>query len=270
MCKILCSTGALLGRANNRDFRSLPSLAESLSCDGFEFLIYSPWYAEVRQLTEALASMGLNIPVVHFDKHIGEKISEGGAENMSEALRLLKINCQIAAAAGAKSAVLHLWSGLASDANIRNNIDAYDALARIAEGYGIDLMVENVVCNHADPLTHLCALAEKYPNIHFVYDTKMAAFHSQCDDMYRSEFRYLWERHIRHCHINDYKGAYKDWPNLRTLPIGSGNVDFEKFFSFIKEIPYTGMFTAESAALKADGTIDVEMLNNEFEYIRNH
>ena len=37
MAQILCSTGALIGRPNNRDYRLLESFAKQLHCDGFEF-----------------------------------------------------------------------------------------------------------------------------------------------------------------------------------------------------------------------------------------
>lgn len=37
---ILCSTGALIGKPNGRDYRLLESLSEKLNCDGFEFMMY--------------------------------------------------------------------------------------------------------------------------------------------------------------------------------------------------------------------------------------
>ncbi len=36
MCKILCSTGALIGKPNNRDYKLLKDLSKQLTCDGFE------------------------------------------------------------------------------------------------------------------------------------------------------------------------------------------------------------------------------------------
>ena len=38
MFKILCSTGALLGKSNNRDYKLLKELSTKLTCDGFEFM----------------------------------------------------------------------------------------------------------------------------------------------------------------------------------------------------------------------------------------
>lgn len=90
--KILCSTGALIGRPNNRDYKLLKDLSKQLNCDGFEFMMYSSWYDEVETLIEALKSMKLYVPVVHCEKHIGEAISKG---EFDEAYRRFNINYYI-------------------------------------------------------------------------------------------------------------------------------------------------------------------------------
>lgn len=78
MAEILCSTGALLGKANNRDYRLLQKLAEQLQCDGYEFMMYSSWYQDWEVMADYLVGQGLHIPVVHCEKHIGEAVSRGG------------------------------------------------------------------------------------------------------------------------------------------------------------------------------------------------
>lgn len=269
MSEVLCSTGALIGRPNGRDYRLLKELAGQLTCDGFEFMMYSNWYEEKEQLVEDLLEMQLSIPVMHCQKSVGEAISKGGKENFADAFGRFEINCEIAQRLGAKKMVMHLWDGITSDANFANNISAYQELATMAESYELELLVENVVCNREDPMKHWCELRERYPQIRFVFDTKMAAFHEQLELLYQEEYRWLFtEEHIRHYHVNDYAGAYKDWKNLRTLPIGSGHVDFESFFAFLQKMKYQGTFTVESTAFGADGRVDVDMLNRQFAYIR--
>ena len=177
MGKILCSTGALIGRPNGRNYKLLEELVKQLSCDGFEFMMYSTWYEEVEEIKNYLQKLQLYIPVMHCEKHIGESISKGGEEELEEAYRKFEINCELAKSIGAEKIVMHLWDGLTSDANFWNNLKAYFYLNQIAERYGLDLLVENVVCNKENPMQHWCELHEKYPNIHFVFDTKMAAFH---------------------------------------------------------------------------------------------
>ena len=269
MSQILCSTGALIGRPNGRDYRLLEKLAGQLTCDGFEFMMYSNWYEEKEELVKFLLAMHLNIPVMHCQKSVGEAISMGGSENFEDAFRRFAINCEIAQQIGAKKLVMHLWDGMTSDSNFANNIEAYPKLRALAEERDLDLLVENVVCNVENPMKHWCELTEIFPDIHFIFDTKMAAFHEQLDLLYRKEYAWLWkEGHIRHYHVNDYAGGYMDWRNLKTLPIGKGHIDFEQFFAYIKETGYDDTFTVESTAFGADGSVDIDMLNAQFAYIR--
>ena len=135
MYRILCSTGALIGRPNQRNYRLLKGLAERLDCDGFEFMMYDSWYEETGQIVDYLQKCELNIPVMHCEKRIGEALSRGGKEELENAFRLFTVNCQMAREIGAEKLVLHLWDGLTSDRNIENNLAAYKQLASIAEAY---------------------------------------------------------------------------------------------------------------------------------------
>jgi len=97
----------------------------------------------------------------------------------------------------------------------------------------------------------------------------MAAFHDQLDLLYAEESAWLWrEGHICHYHVNDYGGGYKDWANLRTLPMGAGHVDFDRFFAFVRDSGYSGDFTVESTAFNGAGDHDLTMLNRQFDRIR--
>ena len=270
MNEILCSTGALIGRPNGRNYRLLKDLSERLTCDGFEFMMYDTWYAEVEKMVAALREMYLWFPILHCEKNVGEKISIGGEENIKEAMDLFEINCDSAKRIGSGKIVLHLWSGMASDQKFEHNMQAYPGLKSIAEKYGQELLIENVVCNFEDPMKHFCELAMAYPKVKFVFDTKMAEFHQQMELLYAPEYEWLWKNgHIIHYHVNDYKGGYKDWSNLRTLPVGDGQIDFEKFFEFTDGTGYQGMYTVESTAFDKNGVVDAEMLNRQFAKIRS-
>ena len=269
MNQVLCSVGALIGRANNRNHRLLIPLSKQLACDGFEFLFYSSWYDSIHEIVADLQKSKLSFPTFHCEKHVGEKISIGGKENIAEALRLFEINCRTAQALGSRTLVLHLWDGQPSDQHFEHNFSTYPLLREISDRYSLALTVENVVCNREDPMKHWCELKEKYPEIHFIFDTKMAAFHDQLNLIYEKEYEWLWrEGHICHYHVNDYAGGYKDWKNLKTLPIGRGHVDFERFFEHVKNTGYDGTFTVESTAFGEDGSVDIDMLNRQFAYIR--
>lgn len=268
MAEILCSTGALIGKGNNRDYRLLQRLAGQLECDGYEFMMYSSWYEEWETLADYLVGLGLHMPVVHGDKRIGEAISQG--ENVADAMEKFQVNCEFARRIGANALVLHLWGGMASDQHFDNNLEAYSRLRDMAGEHGLDLLVENVVCNRENPLKRLCQLAEQYPEVHFVWDTKMAAFHQEESMLYQQEYAWLWQQgHIRHYHVNDYNGGYMDWSRLGiVLPMGAGHIDFDAFFRHIHHTGYDGTFTVEATAFAPDGSVDVEMLNRCFEQIR--
>lgn len=266
MSKILCSTGALLKYGG--DYTLLEPLSKQLTCDGYEFMIENPYYEDTEALKSFFRKANLYIPVVHSEKSIGENISKGGQSELTDAFEKFEINCDIAKSIGAEKMVIHLWNGLTSDSNFQSNLINYYHLSKIACKYGIDLLVENVVCNIETPMKRWCELKEKYPNIHFVFDTKMAAFHEQLDLLYEEKYNWLWQNgHIRHYHVNDYSGGYLDWKNLRPLPIGKGKINFARFFEFINKIGYDGFFTVESVAYDDEGFVNAEILNNQFKYI---
>lgn len=250
MKKILCSTGALIGMPNNRDFSLIKKCVPNINSDGFEFMMYSTWYDKVPNLLKELKKCETEFPVMHCEKHIGEDLGKNADGNFYTAKEKFKVNCEIANEIGAKRMVMHLWDGIYSDTTIENNIKGYGELIKIAEENEIDLHIENVVCNHHDPLSNWKRLLNEYPDAKLIFDTKMAAFHNQMEDIYENQNKKLWENNIKHLHINDYNGGYMEWSKLKTLPVGEGIVNFNKFFDFINNIGYKGDYTIESTAFQ--------------------
>ncbi|MBQ5332173.1 MAG: sugar phosphate isomerase/epimerase [Oscillospiraceae bacterium] len=263
MNSILCSTGALITRRNGRDHKLLSGLAERLKFDGFELMLYQSWYENLETISEDIARMGVNIPAVHCEKEIGELISAGDME----AYARFEANCRAAERVGAKLLVLHLWNGLVSDSNFSENLKAYERFAETAEKHKLLLTVENVVCNVSAPMERRTELKEKYPEISFTFDTKMAAFHGELEKAYDEN---LWQKHIRHLHINDFGGKVMDWSALQTLHIGKGNVNFEQFFGFARKMNYKGDLTVEATSVLPDGSVDIDKLNEDFLKIKGY
>lgn len=269
MHRILCSTGALLGRANGRDFTLLNQLDPRLDCDGYELMIYQDWYGKLPALLSFLEAAQLPIPSVHCEKDIGKNLGLGGEEATAEAFANFELNCRIAEAAGAEKLVLHLWSGQVSDRHIERNLGAYRQLETTAREHGLLLTVENVVCNRQDPMTHMRTLAQRYPEVRFTLDTKNAAFHGQMDALYAPENEWLRQR-IAHWHVNDYRGGYMEWDKFlgAVSPVGKGRIDFEPFFAYLRSEGCTGDLTVEATAFDQTGVIDLEMLNGQFRLLR--
>ena len=262
MSRILCSTGAIIALANRRDYHLLPEIMPHLRCDGLEFMMYQSWQGQHDGLRRALAEY--DVPVFHMTKQIGEMISLG---NLPEAQDIFRADCTLARRLGAKLLVLHLWSGQASDQHIERNIAAYPVLRDVAEDDGLELTIENVLCNTRDPMTHMRALAAEYPDIAFTFDTKMAAFHSQLDALYMPENAWLRQR-IRHYHVNDYAGGHMDWANMSARPLGQGHVNLDRFFAFVRASGYKADFTYEASALDPDGAVRYAELNSSLDRIR--
>lgn len=265
---VLCSTGALIGIPNGRNYRLLKELVPKLACDGIEFMLYSDWYDEEKELIAFLKELKVPIPVMHCQKTVGELITE---ERDEEAFRNFEANLRIAAAIGAGKMVMHLWNGRISDSNYPHSLTVYPKLRKMAGKYGIDLLIENVLCGVSTPMKRISELIESYPDAHIVFDTKMAEFHDELKLLYEPEYAFLYkDRHIRHYHVNDYGGGYMTWDNLKVLPVGAGHIDFDRFFEFVKKTGYTGTFTVEATAFGKDGIVDTDMLNRCFDRIREY
>lgn len=268
MKKIFCSTGAFITRYNDRNHKLISKYAKRLKCDGFEFMFYDSWYNKVNDISKDIKNMDLYIPVFHCEKSIGELISQN---NISKAVKLFIINCQVASELNSKKMVFHLWNGITSDKNIQNNIKSYGIFYNIAKNYNLTLTIENVICNQKDPLTHFKELYQSYPDIKFTFDTKMSAFHNQLDEIYTDKFNWLWsENHIQHLHINDFNGSYGDWSNIKSLHIGDGWIDFNKFFNFLNSTSYNQDFTVEATSIDNTGFINCNKLNITFERLKQY
>lgn len=268
MNQLLCSTGALITSKNNRNYKLLKNFSEILACDGFEFMMYDSWYENWEHVAEETAAMELFFPVFHVEKRIGGAVSQNEEKDFKRAVRLFEINCHMAQRIGAKKLVFHLWDGLPSDQNIRNNIERYAILNEAAERYGLLLTVENVVCNRENPLKHMVQLRETYPDIAFTFDVKFAQFHNELELACTKEYRWLWEGAVRHVHISDYSGGYMEWDKLRSLHPGEGKIDYKSFFNCLNGAGCQASVTIESTSVRQDGSLDAEKLNQSLNYIR--
>lgn len=266
--KILCSTGTIIGRRNGFNHRLIEKYLPEIKSDGFELMLYEIWYERLKSVTDDFKSAELPIATLHEDKQIGELISRNNGDDYFNALERHRINCEAAAKLGAGLLVLHLWNGVPSDKNIEFNIDAFGRLNDIARSYSLELTVENVICNKKSPLIHLNELADRYSDVKFTFDTKMAAFHGELEKS--CECERLWkENRIAHVHVNDYAGGYMDWSDLKVRHIGEGNVNFCMFFDVLKKYSYNGNYTIECSSMNEDGSIMTDKLNSSIEKVRS-
>lgn len=264
--KIYCSTGAFVGRANNRNYGLVSEIKGKLDCGGYEFMMLGSWNEQVKALEKTLAESGCEFPVFHFDKTIGDRISRNEKGDLEEALRLFEMNCALAEKIGARLGVFHLWGGLASDGNIDFNISLYPRLLETAARHNVQLTIENVVCNRENPFKHLNTLHEKYPDLSVTIDTRFTEFHGMTGELFSEKNSWLWKGAVKHIHLSDYKGGIMDWENLKALELGAGQIDFDFIFDNLQAVGYKGSFTLESTCIEP--ALNVQRLNRNLDYIK--
>jgi len=275
--RILFSTGVFIDSSNNRDHSLIAKMIPKLPVPFFELLV-SDYYADCQNEYEAAAQtvlqaigQGARFPVMHVNQKIGTLISRNEPGDIERALQIFAFNCAYAVRFDVELLVLHLWGGLPSDENIDVNIGVFPQLQAIAAAHNLVLTIENVVCNHHKPLAHMRRLWELYGDaVRFTIDVRHAEFHKSLVETCKSAF--LWENNlVRHLHISDYGGAYKDWPkfNGNRTPITFGDVDFEYFFAFLRTICYDGSLTIENRRISESADL-VYNFNKAYEFVRGH
>lgn len=264
---VYVSSGAFIGRRNNVSPDGFLSFCRDFDCDGFEFMNYRAWVPELDSILDRFLSVGVSFPTFHCDKMIGEGFSSGDPDEYRRACDLFRLNCRAAAKLGSRLLVFHLWNGLPSDRNFGRHLDALSDLYAIAAEHDLFLTVENVICAEADPLTRLSEVAARYPAARFTFDTKMAAFHDQMNEIATPARRPLAER-IAHVHLNDYGGVPGDFSDLRVLHLGEGKINFAPFLTLLREINYPGAITLECSCFNPDGTLAPEKMKSSIEKAR--
>jgi sugar phosphate isomerase/epimerase len=275
---ILFSTGVFINSGNNRDHTLLIKILPDIVSPGFEIFM-SDYYSDFERQGEyeekaknvlQATEKGAFFHVMHMTQKIGTLISRNEPGDIDNALQIFEFNCGYAVKFGVKLLVLHLWGGSASDKNINVNIDMFPKLKEIADRYNLILTVENVVCNTHKPLDHMRKLWNLYGNnVKFTIDVRHAEFHKSHIETCESEF--LWENNlVVHFHISDYGGGYMDWSKFlgNNTPITFGDVDFERWFSFLKSIKYPGSITIENNRISKNDDL-VYNFNKSYEFIAN-
>ena len=85
-------------------------------------------------------------------------------------------------------------------------------------------------------MKYWCELAERYPDIHYIFDTKMATFHQQLKLLCQEDYSGLWKKgHIRHFHVNDYADVERG--RLPSAPLTLSHLPFLPNRSGLQPMP---------------------------------
>ncbi|MBQ6052738.1 MAG: sugar phosphate isomerase/epimerase [Clostridia bacterium] len=264
--ELLLSTGTFIGRINDRNFDLLPEHKSDFKCDGFEFMIFPGFYPKLDEITEKYLAAKINIPVMHFDKDIGDGIGSESSDEYANALKKLEINLDTANALGTKKAVIHLWGRTDSDKNSDIIYKRAGEVKDICLQKGVLPVFENIFCCVSSPLYHLENLASIYPDMRFIIDSRPAQFHGELEKTLKSPIM----QRVKHLHINDYAGGYKEWAKVNPIPQPQkGVIDWKMYFDGIKNAGYDGTVTLEAPAHLPVG-VDSETLNASLDFIRKN
>ena len=269
MNKIYCSSGVMVGRINNNNYklitRYFPSLIDAGYINGVEFMFSNSFYDKLDDIYNEISYYGILFEVMHFDKEIGIMLSESSADIANKAMELLEINCKFAKRIGAKKGVFHLWGGIKSDSNIEFNISYIPKIICMFNKYDIELLIENIPCTNSSGLNIWKRLYSFLPQIGFIFDTRFGAFHDEINEIFDEP---IWN-HIKHIHISDYSSYPRNFSKIRPiLHPSEGVIDFDELFKKLKKVNYTNSITLESPVF---GEIepDIEKLKNSLNYIKN-
>ncbi len=265
--KIYCSTGTIVGRVNDFNYRLFTENHKSIRADGFELMMVKAYYPILSELCREIDRVGADIAVVHAEKEIGGFLSETDTDILKRAFSEFETNCKVGEALGARKIVFHLWSAPSSDTRFENNLSTLPYLCEIADKNSIELLIENVPCVSKDPFTHLSEIDEKFPKVRFIFDTRFGAFHEQTNAFLSSPW--LANGKIAHIHFSDYIGPAHDFSSLRPIPhLGKGLVGFDKIMPIISG-KYSGSITLESPEIRKDAS-GIDKINADLEYIKTY
>lgn len=265
MPEVYVSGGAFISRATGRNHLLMPEYADRFECDGFEFMMYSDYYPYLDKVINDVK--GVNIPVLHADKCIGDLVSNTDEASEREAVRLLDINMDAAERMGAKKVVVHCWGIPDSDKRADEVIGVTERLWEHSKKFAPEFLVENCVCVYGSPLSHLEKLAADCPDIGLIVDVRCSRFHAE---ERATMYSPIWKNNVRHLHISDFAGEKGDWTKLRPiLSPGEGTVDWTAVREGLRDNGYNGTVTLESPSLRPDFSIDPSIANRNVRYIRS-
>ena len=280
--RILCSTGTMVGRENDFNYRRAVDVIASLKEDGYlfggELMMLKHYYDKKSEVTACVKASGVPYPVIHCEKGVGTDISHaaylasvrdymGEDELYAAALKNFRLNCSFGEAVGAKMMVLHLWGGEDSDSHIEYNCDKLQSLSAIAMSHGIKLLIENVPSTTHDPHSNWIRACDEYPGCGFIFDTRFATLHDQVEETLTDP---LVRFNLSHVHVSDFVGGYRNFKALRPIPHpGEGVVDFDLVFRLLRDFDYSGTVTLESPVINGV-ELDLEKLKSSLRFIAEH
>ena len=270
--KIICSTGAIGGAMIGRggympDADSVREIYPLLQADGIELMLSRRWVTEEYDWPNLFAELLPQIATVHLQKGIGESYSSPDKATVQDGFAQLKKDLEGTSKLGVTKGVMHLWGW--PDTCFDQTMDMLKESVKMADDYGVELLVETLPCREDTLLHRLERVVEVYPKCRFTADCRMLRHQNFDQEIFNTDW--LWdEGRIAHIHVSDcFMGTDGIVAIHPILHPGDGIIDFPAFFSGLRRRGYDGTVTIESASYNGDTkTVELEKLNASLRYLR--
>lgn len=266
--QLLCSTGALSRFPDFVDYRTVLRYGTQLDVDGFELMFYPSWYSAIERIGGELHASGLAFPAMHTEKSIGVALGKASSEKREQGIQSFAKNCRLAAMLDTRVLVLHLWNWPDLDDHLEYNLHALPLCLDIAAHHYLQLAIETIPGRHHAPLDNVQRAVEHDARCRVALDTEFLAQYDQLEEVFRRDW--LWQNgRVSHIHIKDFDGTPFANGVRRYLHPGEGSIDFEQFFSNLKQCGFDGNLSLESPAVDANGHVAIERLQQSLSLIRH-
>ena len=275
----LVSTGTMVGRSNGFNYKralyEIKKLQDKGFCVGCELMMLTFFYDKLGDIVSEVQKSGVKPVTIHCEKEIGTKISDAGVlmsdgkpdeaeELYREAVRLFRLNCDVARELEIPRMVLHLWGGFSSDRNVEYNISKLPELTSIANENGVRLLIENIPSSAHDPLSNWHKVLPYLGNGGFIFDTRFGKLHEQINETLTDK---VIDERIEHIHVSDFVGGYRNFSALRPiLHPRDGVIDFDEVASLLYDINYSGTLTLESPVMVGE-ELDIPKIKDTLCYL---
>ena len=258
--QLLCSTGTFSRFPDLTDYRSILTYGSDLEVDGLELMFYPDWSTKIEQIATELLKSRLRFPAIHAEKGIGPALISSRPEEHEQGWQWMQASCQLGKLLGANFLIFHLWGLPDSDAKIEQNLQFLNGCMKIAEDFGIKLVLETIPCKFNDPLSNVYRALEREPEVLVALDTEFLEMHNQLNMALEADW--LWQHNrVCHIHIKDYNSnLYSTDNSRRYLHPGEGSIDFPKFFDSLRLHSFSGYISLETSVVNHDGTRDIHKL----------
>ena len=260
LIQLLCSTGTFSRFPDLTDYRSILIYGPELEVNGFELMFYPDWSTEIEQIATELLKSQLRFPAIHAEKGIMPALVSSRSGEREQGWQWMQASCQLGNLLGANLLIFHLWGLPNSDEKIEQNLQFLNDCMKIAEDFGMKLVLETIPCKFNDPLSNVYRALEREPGLLIALDTEFLEMHNQLNMALEADW--LWQHNrVCHIHIKDYDGNVYSTDNFRRyLHPGEGSIDFPKFFDALRLRSFSGYISLETSVVNPDGIRDIHKL----------